>query len=1368
MKKILSLTVSVLLIFSMFSTFTQLDVKAQETTWNTNPTPLPAPTFRHCSIVHNGKIYLLGTYGGGGQESPKVYYADINSDGTVGSWHETTSLPEWREYAAAVVWNDFVYVIGGAGPAWGGRSEQYTVYFALINPDGTIGEWGTTAQLPERISGFGAVVWNGRIYVAGGWNGYGRQDEVYFATINEADGSISNWQTTTPLPRPLNGMSALAYESTVFIIGGTYANEAQSSVYYTRFDETDGSLGEWGSTTSLPEGRTKGGCALIEDKIYVVGGRGGREGVDETPKDTVYEAAIDADGVGSWVEIESLPESRSEHSLVTLNGRIYVIGGRDLESNPRDTIYYSNELAYQPEKLADGNFIRCITIDSDNVYFTEYGTGDYPLQYDGNVKKVPIFGGGVDVLVDGDNTPWRITVDSEDVYYIAHDVGRIMKVSKDGGATEILAGGLNHPWDLAVDSDYVYFTERDSGYIKRVPKSGGVTETLASANRPNGIAIDSNYVYFTERDAGNIKKVSLTGGAVETIASGLNSMLFSITVDSDYVYFIEKNSNGRVGKVPKDGGSVTILASDQNAPFFAETDPDYVYYTEAGAGNVKRVAKSGGSVETLASGFDNPEGIAVDFNYVYFSDYNGVYRRARVQPVEYNVHLLFDDFDIEQDGILTTYFRVTRWNGHSEIPENGISFQIVTSLGDGTLTSEPYLGIDGIAYTSYDLSSFLEDTFEILVLPSLHNDIPVNPPPENPVLYNLGSRTSEMVFGTAHSFSAAAIARVEGEYGEEFTVTNDGSEVLDVVYSQYGKAGVGFEFNLFKAKLGVIKVEGGISATTGVSSGVDWEFTGLDNPTQSQLIKNCITRWILTNVIALNFPQPLDLLARGARYLIDSENKKLSIDDYNSLVEADGYVEASGELEASIGITSKHGGSKALGTLAYAGVGGELELRVSMNIYNPSKVGFLGEFSFDSCIGAGLGLHMGFLGVDGGFSSIRRFSTKIGVELIYEDDQVSVIQLNFEIEVPRDLYDLLSFAGLAIPLQDLTIPSELSSARFCLQYSLPTEKLTQSVTEYLLALTKGEVEYDALWNVIYDSIIDSRIPYSVRLESETDISIELGLSIDGISAEIGWTYYERNNFLIERGFFYNLREWPIEQHTTFAGSIGSVQFIVDNWIYSGEEPQPSGTVVELEEAERHLYPHIYDGEGKHVGLDYITGQIEIEIAGAYYYDNGDGMIAIVLPPETREFIIKVDGTYAEESIENYDLMISFLSLVHADQTQFTAEIAQGETHDYPIGISSTGEIVIWEYTFKDTRRDTVLKISTDDKYFQFIAPAKEFPIKEAHKMKVCRHSILIWHRDDEIELVTIAINTRIDFCFAYAKDMQTRDRYLLIDKPGIE
>ena len=80
----------------------------------------------------------------------------------------------------------------------------------------------------------------------------------------------------------------------------------------------------------------------------------------------------------------------------------------------------------------------------------------------------------------------------------------------------------------------------------------------------------------------------------------------------------------------------------------------------------------------------------------------------------------------------------------------------------------------------------------------------------------------------------------------------------------------------------------------------------------------------------------------------------------------------------------------------------------------------------------------------------------------------------------------------------------------------------------------------------------------------------------------------------------------------------------------------------------------------------------------------------------------------------------------------------------------------------------MLKISTEDQYFQFAAPDKTFSVKYDPDMFVYRHVIIICYKDDEIKLLTIAIDARIDFCFAYAKDMQTGEKYLLIDKRGTE
>jgi hypothetical protein len=93
----------------------------------------------------------------------------------------------------------------------------------------------------------------------------------------------------------------------------------------------------------------------------------------------------------------------------------------------------------------------------------------------------------------------------------------------------------------------------------------------------------------------------------------------------------------------------------------------------------------------------------------------------------------------------------------------------------------------------------------------------------------------------------------------------------------------------------------------------------------------------------------------------------------------------------------------------------------------------------------------------------------------------------------------------------------------------------------------------------------------------------------------------------------------------------------------------------------------------------------------------------------------------------------------------------------------------WNYVFTDSYgRGTTLKINLDHKFFQFIRPNKDYGIRIATYMKQCGRAIIISHCDRQLRLITVSVDTKIDFCYAMAWDLQTRKCYLLIDKAGTE
>ena len=90
----------------------------------------------------------------------------------------------------------------------------------------------------------------------------------------------------------------------------------------------------------------------------------------------------------------------------------------------------------------------------------------------------------------------------------------------------------------------------------------------------------------------------------------------------------------------------------------------------------------------------------------------------------------------------------------------------------------------------------------------------------------------------------------------------------------------------------------------------------------------------------------------------------------------------------------------------------------------------------------------------------------------------------------------------------------------------------------------------------------------------------------------------------------------------------------------------------------------------------------------------------------------------------------------------------------------------WENSF-ESASGFALRISTNDKYFQFITPEKTYSITEADSMILIGRTTIIAHSDDKLTLISFS-NSNIDYCLTYAQDMQTGQRYVMLDRIGFE
>lgn len=270
--------------------------------WQTT-TPLPTSAYpygvyHHDAVAvtftqtHNTYIYVFGgSQDENGADPIRVYdkalYAQVQSDGTLGPWNETTALPLPLYGMESVVLNNRIYLIGGANKD--GVSSNMVYYAEPDSNSGWISTWvQTTAQLPSLGDGgyFEAAVSvnQGRIYVYGGSSGVYAPTYSIFVHFAQplAWGDIVEWTFNDEfLPVNCFASEGADYESGLLLaIAGAWSCGTgctpSGDVQVSLVDGLTGQTGHWFSTIAMDPPRFYHAVAQDADGwLYSVGGASG-------------------------------------------------------------------------------------------------------------------------------------------------------------------------------------------------------------------------------------------------------------------------------------------------------------------------------------------------------------------------------------------------------------------------------------------------------------------------------------------------------------------------------------------------------------------------------------------------------------------------------------------------------------------------------------------------------------------------------------------------------------------------------------------------------------------------------------------------------------------------------------------------------------------------------------------------------------------------------------------------------------------------------------------------------------------------------------------------------------------------------------
>ncbi|HNW91886.1 MAG TPA: hypothetical protein PKM88_03135 [bacterium] len=196
--------------------------------------PMPTPRNFLCAAVCDGKIYAIGGQSHGVSAHGAVECYDPERD----QWQGMMPLPTPRYGAAAAVIDGKIYVVGGAGADLrsGAPGHRRNLYFGVLEIfDPATGRWTAGAEMPTPRACTMTGVIDGRLYVAGGFVdrsgfGYGRrnltgdapgEDEMAALRVVESyDPASDSWRSERPLAKPRNRGGAAVLDGTLYLVGG--------------------------------------------------------------------------------------------------------------------------------------------------------------------------------------------------------------------------------------------------------------------------------------------------------------------------------------------------------------------------------------------------------------------------------------------------------------------------------------------------------------------------------------------------------------------------------------------------------------------------------------------------------------------------------------------------------------------------------------------------------------------------------------------------------------------------------------------------------------------------------------------------------------------------------------------------------------------------------------------------------------------------------------------------------------------------------------------------------------------------------------------------------------------------------------------
>lgn len=251
---------------------------------------------------------------------------------TTGSWEKAAPFPEAEEELYSAAANGKMYIEGGFGP--GGHPVGM-----MWEYDPGADKWTKKKSMPTPAHHAAITEFHGKLYIFGGFifypvpnQGFGGWEPI--DNTWEYDPAADSWKALAPMPTKRGSPVAVVSGGKIYVIGGASNQGSNAPAIFANGparslgsnEAYDPETNKWETRNPMPTPRNHAYAGSVNGKIYVIGGRAAHPFITAASNlDIVEEYDPSTDQWGP--QKARLPTARSGGGFATYNGRIYVAGG---------------------------------------------------------------------------------------------------------------------------------------------------------------------------------------------------------------------------------------------------------------------------------------------------------------------------------------------------------------------------------------------------------------------------------------------------------------------------------------------------------------------------------------------------------------------------------------------------------------------------------------------------------------------------------------------------------------------------------------------------------------------------------------------------------------------------------------------------------------------------------------------------------------------------------------------------------------------------------------------------------------------------------------------------------------------------------